>query len=358
MQNENEQRNEPHADSTSEQTRWEQSVATPDVETIATTTSSQTAGEKPAELSRYVIGIDGGGTKTACVVLDEKEYVWAQVRSGSSNRHSVGDEKAYANLEEVINNALRIAGREREDIAAVCLGMAGVDRPQERAIIHGWMEQLLPNATVMVHNDALIALASGTGGSLYGVAVISGTGMLVYGINRTCQVQRAGGWGPLFGDRGSGYAIGLAALTAVAQATDGVSPKTALDGALRDYLDLSTSQALIPWAYEDRSWARIAELAGVVVECAQQQDEVASRIIAEQAIDLAAAVEVVVRGLDMLNEATPIVLSGGNLQPGLFSNLVQQHLNSLIPNAQLLRPTVEPAVGAALLALKGQQGDK
>jgi len=297
-----------------------------------------------------VLGIDGGGTKTACVIVDEKQTVLAQVRVGSCNRNSVGDEQAKENLAEGITSVLRAANCPGSAIAAACLGMAGVDRPMERALVNSWMETLLPNTPTTIYNDALIALASGTAGDLYGVAAISGTGMIVYGINRGGQIQRAGGWGPLFGDKGSAYAIGVAALSAIAHATDGLGPATALDGALRDYLDLSTSQALIPWAYSDLSWSRIADLAAVVTECAQQKDEIASRIIAEAAIDLAAAVEVVVRGLDMLNEPTPIVLSGGNLQPGLFSSLVHQHLNSLVPNAQLTRPNVNPAVGAALLA--------
>lgn len=310
--------------------------------------------QKSTDERRYVIGIDGGGTKTACVVMDDKEYIWAQIRGGSTNRNSTGDEEAFANLQGVIQNALRLAGREATEISAICLGMAGADRQQDRLIIQGWVESLLPHATITIYNDALIALASGTKAELCGIAVISGTGMLVYGINQQQQTQRAGGWGPLFGDRGSGYAIGLAGLTAVAQATDGLGEPTALDGAFRDYLDLSTPQALIPWAYADRSWARIADLATIVVECALQDDAVAKRIVAEQAIDLAAAVELVVRGLDMLHEATPIVLSGGTLQPGMFSNLVQQHLSNLLPNAQLLRPSVEPAVGAAQLALKSE----
>ncbi len=297
-----------------------------------------------------VLGIDGGGTKTACVIVDEHQTVLAQVRVGSCNRNSVGDEKAKENLAEGIASVLRAANCERSAVNAACLGMAGVDRPVERSLVSSWMETFLPNVPTTIYNDAVIALASGTGGELCGVAVISGTGMIVYGINRNGQVQRAGGWGPLFGDKGSAYAIGAAALSAVAHATDGLGAQTALDGALRDYLDLSTPQALIPWAYSDLSWARIADLSAVVTECAQQKDEVASRIIAEAAIDLAAAVEVVVRGLDMLNEPTPIVLSGGNLQPGLFSSLVHQHLNSLIPHAQPTRPSVNPAVGAAILA--------
>ncbi len=302
--------------------------------------------------THLVLGIDGGGTKTAFVIMDDKQTILAQVRAGSCNRNSVGDEKAKENLALGITNVLRAAGSDSSAIAAACLGMAGVDRPVERTLVSGWLDTLLPTIPATIYNDALIALASGTKGELCGVAAISGTGMIVYGINQAGQVQRAGGWGPLFGDKGSAYAIGSAALAAVAHATDGLGPQTALDGALRDYLDLSTSQALIPWAYSDLSWARIADLAPVVTECAQQKDEVASRIIAEAAIDLAAAVEVVVRGLDLLNAPTPIVLSGGNLQPGLFSSLVHQHLNSLVPQAHLIRPSVEPCIGAALLALQ------
>ncbi len=300
---------------------------------------------------QYVIGIDGGGTKTACVVMDQKQKILGQARTGSSNRNSVGNEVAQANLFKAIEEALHAGGVQLHEIGTLCLGMAGVDRPQERTLVNSWIERLLPNVPILLYNDALIALASGTGGDLCGLAVISGTGMIVYGINRNGQIQRAGGWGPLFGDKGSGYAIGAAALAAVANATDGLGAPTALDGALRDYLDLSTPQALIPWAYSDLSWARIAELAPLVAEVAQQKDPVATRIIEEAAIDLAAAVEVVVRGLDLLNTPTPIVLSGGNFLPGLFSTLVSQHLHSLTPNAQLMRPSVEPAAGAALLAL-------
>ena len=300
---------------------------------------------------QYVIGIDGGGTKTACIVMDQKQKIIGQARTGSSNRNSVGNDVAQTNLFKAIEEALHAAGCQLHEIGAICLGMAGVDRLQERTLVNGWLERLLPNVPILLYNDALIALASGTGGDLCGLAVISGTGMIVYGINRSGQIQRTGGWGPLFGDKGSGYAIGAAALAAVANATDGLGPPTALDGALRDYLDLSTPQALIHWAYSDLSWARIAELAPLVAEVAQQKDPVATRIIEEAAIDLAAAVEVVVRGLDLLNTPTPIVLSGGNFLPGLFSTLVSQHLHSLTPNAQLMRPSVEPAAGAALLAL-------
>lgn len=303
----------------------------------------------------YVIGIDGGGTKTLCVVLDKRKTLLGQGRAGSSNRHSVGDETARTNLTRAIQDALAAAGVPNEAINAVCIGSAGVDRPAERTIVNGWLLELFPGVPTLIYNDALIALAAGTGGEQYGVVAISGTGMIVYGVDANGQTRRAGGWGPLFGDKGSGYAIGAAALTAIAQAVDGLGPPTALEGALLDYLDLSTPQALIPWAYSDPAWSRIAELGPLVVECARQNDPVALAIIEEAAVDLAAAVEQVVRHLNLLNESIIIVLSGGNLGPGLFSSLVSQHLHTLIPKAQLVRPTVDPATGAALLAFNHLQ---
>lgn len=308
--------------------------------------------ESESTSSQFVLGIDGGGAKTVCIILDKSAKVIAEGRAGSTNRNSVGDEHARANLEKAISEALIAASCSPQQIGAICVGIAGMDRPPERATISAWLEGILPGTPVILHNDALIALASGTGGDLFGAVVVSGTGMIVYGIDRNGQTKRAGGWGPLFGDKGSGYALGMAALTAIANAVDGIGPATALEGALLDYLDLSTPQGLIGWAYSDPSWARIAELAPLVIECAKQNDHVAQTIVEEAAVDLAAMVEVVVRGLNLLNTAIPIVLSGGNLQPGFFYNLVCQHLHHLTSNAQLLRPSFEPAVGAALLALR------
>lgn len=303
----------------------------------------------------YVVGVDGGGTKTLCVVLDPRKHVIGQGRASSSNRNSVGDEAARANLTRAVNDALTAAGLQHREVGAVCAGIAGADRPMERSIVTGWFNELFPGIPTLIYNDALIALASGTGGEQYGVVVISGTGMIVYGVDANGQMRRAGGWGPIFGDKGSGYAIGTAALAAIANAADGLGPPTALEGALLDYLDLNSPQALIPWAYSDLSWARIAELSPLVVECAQQNDPVAVAIIEEAAVDLAAAVEHVVRNLNLLNEPISIVLSGGNLGVGFFGSLVSQHLHTLVPKAQLVRPNVEPVVGAALLAFNHLQ---
>jgi len=301
---------------------------------------------------KVVLGVDGGGTKTVCVALDMTANRLGEGRSASSNRNSVGDEVARANLHEAIQTALQQARAEEHDVAAICLGLAGVDRGPERALVTTWIEALLPDAPAIIENDAMIALASGTGGDLYGIVLISGTGMIVYGVDRKGQRRRAGGWGALLGDRGSGYALGIAALTAIANATDGLGPPTALQELILSHLQLTSPQALISWMYSDVAWARFAALAPLVVAAAQQGDDVANLIIEQAAADLAAAVGAVARGLDMKQDNFPLVLVGGNLQPDLLRNRLSPALHEVAPHAKVITPSVEPAIGAALLALK------
>jgi N-acetylglucosamine kinase-like BadF-type ATPase len=303
------------------------------------------------QLARPItLGVDGGGTKTSCVALDATKTVLGTGRAGSTNRNSVGDAVARANLQEAITLALQDAACKAPTVAAICLGMAGVDRAGEQAVIAAWVAAVLPGVPASIYNDALVALASGTGGELYGVVVISGTGMIVYGVDRAGQRRRAGGWGPLIGDLGSGYDLGRAALRAIADATDGIGSPTALQTAVLTHLSLSEPQAIIPWIYAEISWARIAALAPLVVTCAQQGDAVANAILDQAAADLAAPVGAVVRGLHLTEQVFPLILAGGNLRPGLLSARLIPRLQQVAPHAQIAHPTVEPAVGAALLA--------
>jgi N-acetylmuramic acid 6-phosphate etherase len=198
----------------------------------------------------------------------------------------------------------------------------------------------------------MIALASGTSSELYGVVVISGTGMIVYGVDKTGQRRRAGGWGALLGDKGSGYAIGIAALTAIANATDGLGPPTTLQDFVLKHVGLARPQDLIGWLYSDVSWARFAALAPLVVQAAERGDPVANTIIQQAASDLTATVMAVVHGLGLEQAHFPLVLAGGNLQPGLLRDCLSLRLQQIAPYAQVTNPTVEPAIGAALLALK------
>lgn len=305
-----------------------------------------------ASSPKLVLGIDGGGTKTSCVVLNGEGHILGRSRSGSSNRNSVGDAAAMTNVAAAIEDALADAGASKADVSALCLGMSGVGRPADRALVAGWIEQILPNIPAAIYNDAIIALASGTRGRLFGIVVVSGTGMIVYGFDADGREARAGGWGPLLGDEGGGYAIGAAALKAVTAAVDGRGPQTALESALLQHLALRQPPELVSWAYAESGWDRIAQLAMLTADCAAKGDPVAVSIIEEAAADLAIAAQAVARRLQLTDLDFPLVLSGGNLRPGLLFERLTQKLADALPTAQILTPQVEPAEAAALLALQ------
>lgn len=188
-----------------------------------------------------VLGIDGGGTKTVCAALalpasgdaaGSAGDVTGWGRSGSSNRNSVGDEAARTNIFLAIDGALAQADVHADEVAAICLCLSGADRPADIVLVEGWVRTRLPRAQISVYNDSVAALASGTGGQLYGIVVISGTGMIVLGYNEQGERHRAAGWGALLDRHGSGYALGIDALHAITRAADGSGPATTLTEAV------------------------------------------------------------------------------------------------------------------------------
>jgi N-acetylglucosamine kinase-like BadF-type ATPase len=313
--------------------------------------------------NRIVLGLDGGGTKTVCVALpvnDRSEMKQvpkptARVVVGSTNWNSVGGTTARENLERAIEQTLALAVREKRDIDFICLGISGVDRPEDHARMSAWVNELLPGVRSMIQNDAVIALASGTGGELFGVVLISGTGMIALGFNRDGDRCRAGGWGALLGDGGSGYAVGSAILRSVTWAADGRGPATSLTDEVLTTLGLDRVEQLVRWTYDDVSWERIARLAPLATRAAEKGDAVAAGIIREAANDLGIAAESVARQLGLQHEPFPLVMAGGGLRDGLLSEWTQDRLRRTLPAASIVFPPVEPAIGAALLAISRSQ---
>lgn len=315
-----------------------------------------------------VLGLDGGSTKTAAVALaldtplpqagdGASLPILGQGHSGASNWNSVGVETARRHFEEALTAAALSAGCTFADVAAVCVGMSGVDRPDDRARAQGWMDELFPGRVHVIDNDAVVALACGTGGERYGVVIISGTGMIAMGFNRAGQRVRAGGWGALLGDGGSGYAIGAAVLRAVTWAADGRGPTTLLLPRVLDTLNLAQPEALVRWAYDRVEWQRFAELAPLATACAAEGDAVAQAILAQAVDDLAVAVETVAGKL-AFDAPFPLVTAGGVLHPGPIQTGLAARFATTLPLAEVRRPSLEPAEGAALLALRAYRAQQ
>ena len=302
----------------------------------------------------HVLGIDAGGTKTVCLLADAEGNVIAEARRGGANLQAVGE----LEVEKVLHDVMEEAIGNRDIVpAAICLGIAGVDRPADAAVVRGIMKRIGYKARVLVVNDALVALEAGAPGQP-GIVIISGTGSISYGRNANGQAARSGGWGYVLGDEGSGYWIGRAALRAVLREADQRGPATLLTPLLLKHFGVNEPQGLIHEVYHSNlKPAAIGALARSVQAAFSEGDSVAIGILRGAADQLESAALSVARRLNLIGEAFTFILAGGIFRAVPW---VEQELERRLPVAaprsvaRLLDR--EPAIGAVTLALEEARG--
>lgn len=289
-----------------------------------------------------MVGVDGGGSKTACLVVEWGGRATGYAVGGPSNYHGTGAAAAAEVLLATMGEALAAAGARTDEVAALCAGLAGCDREDDRAVARAMLAPVPLGRAPLVVNDAKVALA-GAFGNGPGVVVIAGTGSIVMGQDGD-RTERAGGWGPLLGDEGSGYDVGRRGAVAALRAHDGRGPPTLLVELYRQYLG-GDLDLLIPLVYRPMPTSGMARLARLVGEAAKAQDPVALAILDTAAEELALAVRAVAR---RLGSACPAVAAVGGLFRELagFRELVANRLG----HPDLAGPLYAPVVGAVLLA--------
>lgn len=302
----------------------------------------------------HVLGIDAGGTKTVCLLADGHGRIISEARGGGANLQAVGELEVEKVLYRVMEEALGDA-----DIvpAAICLGIAGVDRPDDSAAVRGIMRRIGYKARVLVVNDALVALEAGAP-QQPGVVVISGTGSISYGRNAAGYAARSGGWGYVLGDEGSGYWIGRAALRAVLREADHRGPKTALSSLLLQHFGVDQAQGLIHEVYHTNLRpSAIGALAQCVQAAFTQGDPVAIGILRGAADELEASALSVARRLDLVGTPFSFILAGGIFRavPWLDEEM-ERRLPVAAPNSRVALLDREPAAGAVALALQEARG--
>lgn len=302
----------------------------------------------------HVLGIDAGGTKTVCLLADDTGRVVAEARRGGANLQAVGELEVEKVLHDVMEEAL---GDRAIVPAAICLGIAGVDRPDDSAIVRAIMKRIGYKARVLIVNDALVALEAGAPGEP-GVVVISGTGSICYGRNASGEAARSGGWGYVLGDEGSGYWIGRAALRAVLREADRRGPRTALTRLLLDHFGVTQAQGLIHAVYHGTlKPSAIGALAKSVQIAFSEGDDVASGILRGAAKELEASAISVARRLEIVGDPFAFVLSGGIFRavPWLQQEL-ELRLPAAAPRSVVRLLDLEPATGAVAFALQEAHG--
>jgi len=310
-----------------------------------------------------VLGIDGGGTKTIAWLAPRdaphEAGVLGRGKAGPSNVRSVGFDTAIQNIDCAIHLAFDEARLDRGSVASICVGLAGADREAERVPLRQWAEKERLADRVIVTNDAIPLIFAGFDDGV-GIAVISGTGSVVFGRNQAGKMARCGGWGPLFGDEGSGYAIALEGLRAVACASDGRGPATTLLGRALQAFDVPSVNELIPAIYSpniDRS--QIATYAELVFAADAAGDLVAGNILTESADRLAEMVSSVANQLQFTGSSIPLALTGGVLlnqeryRSHLFRALASQGID--VAPVKLVHDAV---AGALLMAACEKPADR
>jgi N-acetylglucosamine kinase-like BadF-type ATPase len=308
-----------------------------------------------------VLGIDGGGTKTVCVLMDDTGQVLGRGEAGASNYQSVGKQAAFDSIQLAIAEAIAPIGTVR--VEAICLGLAGVGRPTDIQVIQTLVQQLqsshslrviwaLQPSNVAICNDAMIALAGGLGHTV-GIVAIAGTGSIVLGRNARGGIKRVGGWGYMLGDSGSAYHIAISGLRAAMRAYDGVDAATSLQERFREYFQLSSLKDIVNVIYQ-QGWTvkEIAALAPIVAREAESGDNISVTIIEDAVQELVQATRIVIDALFSPSDVVEVVTTGG-LWNGI-SVMRENYTSSLInqkPLVKIIVPRYEPAYGAGLLAL-------
>jgi N-acetylglucosamine kinase len=314
----------------------------------------------------YVLGIDGGGSKTVCILMDETGKVLGRAEAGASNYQTIGTEAALKSMESVIY-AVALEGLKFTDninIESICLGLAGVGRPEDIEVVKGILQELqnstllpitwkLPASNIVICNDALIALVGGVGYPV-GIVVAAGTGSIVFGRNQNGDIKRVGGWGYILGDEGSAYKIAVAGMQAALKAYDGRLMSTTLVEEFKQHLGLITIENLIEVIYR-RAWGvkEIAALAPIVDNAAACGDEVAHRIIHDAVKELIKATSTVIEAIFSNSERFKVVTTGSVWQgKSRIRETFATSIFTLFPSAKVIFPENEPAYGAGLLALQ------
>ena len=291
------------------------------------------------------LGIDGGGTKTSCVIGDETSVLGSGTAAGT-NVIRLGEAKAREALAAAIGQACAAANIKPTQIQRTCVGLAGAGRPEISNLVRRLLAELVSGESEVV-GDMVIALQAAFGSGA-GVMVIAGTGSMAYGRDSSGNTLRAGGWGFSVFDEGSGHWIGRSAIAAIMRDYDeNAEEESVLLDNVKKSWTLSTREQLVLAANASPS-PDFSALLPAVLSAADSGDALARSILTQAGTELARLAKIVIRRLFSDGEKVLVAMSGG-----VFSNcaLVRQvfynSLRSEYPNCSV-NPTIIEAVRGAL----------
>ena len=307
----------------------------------------------------YILGVDGGGSKTSVQIAETSGKAVSQVVSGSSNYKSVGINRAIENLNTAVFDAIKkLRASEAIYFISSCFGFAGNDAGEDsktynEIVFNKKLRGYLNSKGTIICNDTRIGLESGSENKNK-IILIAGTGSNCFGINEDGRQVKASGWDFILADEGSGYEVGLKALKAVMRAYDGRGEKTLLSKTILEELNLKETLDLTKWAYDGQfSKVKIGALAKTVCKTTEMGDKVSINILAEEAEEAAISVITVAHKLGFEDKDFDLIFVGGLFKcEKYFKNILIHRLREKFPHINFKPLIGNPVEGAIKLAVE------
>jgi N-acetylglucosamine kinase-like BadF-type ATPase len=294
----------------------------------------------------FVIGIDGGGTKTIAALADLKGKILKEIEIGSTNPNKIGFERAILNLRKLI---LKISKNKKVKVAY--LGLAGgLERDKEkRERIRKELQKFF-KFPIFVDGDQKIAFSAGTN-EKDGIVVIAGTGAIAMGWKGK-KVAISGGWDWLIGDQGSGFWVGKKVLEEIGKALDGRRKDFELRKFIFKKLRIKKEIDLYKNFYCEDFVTRVASISKFVDEFSKKEDRFSKEILIEAAKEVSKMAISVIKKLNLEKEKFLVVFTGGMFKSKIFREEIEKEIKKFAPKANFILLNKEPVIGAVKLAIE------
>ena len=301
---------------------------------------------------KYLIGIDGGGSGSRCVICDANAKVLYHCKGGPTNFLKYDIDEVCKTIYTVINNCIKNLKITFKDINAAVVGTAGAGRREDALFLKKNLKKYLKSKNVSlkfeVVNDGVVALEGAFPGKP-GSILISGTGSIIFGKDRNEKIYRLGGYGSRIGDEGSGYSIGKKGLNAVSKDIDRRGKKTLLTIYLKKNFKIDSGQELINKVYRENF--DIASFAPFVLKAADKKDKASLEILNDEADELIKHIKAMKRLIGV--RKLKLAFSGSLISnKNYFSDLLRRKVKSNLHWVEIVEPKNQPEIGAISLAIK------
>ncbi|MCX7925807.1 MAG: hypothetical protein N2554_08370 [Fimbriimonadales bacterium] len=286
-----------------------------------------------------IIGIEGGGTKTGCAVLNEQGELLAYAEGGPANLNFVDEATQRQSFETALKGALQGIN---EPIRALGYCVAGTRANWE------WLLERLGNPPAYAVEESRMAMLSTGIEVAHGVSVVAGTGSLIGGFRDDELVLQMGGWGALLGDEGSAYDVAMRGIRAAVRAWDGRAPHNKLIEAVQQFFGVHSLTELVPLFYQQGvPRHQVAAFAQSVVETADQGDPTARMILTHASSELAHDAQACAARLFTHHDAFTVAMTGGMFRSALYRRAFEETFAQVFPHAAFRMPVMEPATAVA-----------